>query len=242
MRLHNFFIEQEIGEAEIIHLENNDLLHQLKNVFRLGKDDEIILLDSSGFQYYCRIDLLSKNEGVFAVLKKTENLIKPPREIHLYVSMIKKDNFEWILEKATEIGVSCFTPIISGRSIKTNFNHERGLKIIKEASEQSGRGTLPELRPIISFEEALDEVEKRKIPAIAFHLEEGLMEAADFVAKKLKNQSDVTKIALFIGPEGGWNNTEIEQFRKRDVSILSLGDATLRTETAAIVASTIFLL
>ena len=242
MRLHNFFIEQKIGEAKNVRVENLDLLHQLKNVFRLEKGDEIVLLDNSGFQYRCRIDLLSKNEGVFEVLEATENIVKTSREIYLYVSMIKKDNFEWILEKATEIGVSHFTPVLSSRSVKINFNHERGLKIVKEASEQSGRGILPELNEIISFDEALNEVEGEKIPAIAFHLEEGLMEVADFISQKLKKQSDSTKVAVFIGPEGGWSDTEVEQFRKRDVKILSLGDATLRAETAAIVASTLLLL
>ena len=242
MRLHNFFIEQKIGEAKSVSVDDADLLHQLKNVFRLEKGDEIVLLDNSGFQYRCQVELLSKNEGSFEVLEVAENAIKPAREIYLYVSMIKKDNFEWILEKATEIGVSHFAPIISGRSVKINFNHDRGLKIVKEASEQSGRGKLPELRQIISFDKALDEVGRNEIPAIAFHLEEGLMEAADFISQKLKKQAEVSKIAIFIGPEGGWSDTEIEQFKKHDVNILSLGDATLRAETAAIVASTLFLL
>jgi 16S rRNA (uracil1498-N3)-methyltransferase len=242
MRLHNFFIEQKIGEMKSVRVEDADLLHQLKNVFRLKKDDEIVLLDNSGFQYRCRIELLAKDEAVFEVLEVKENAIKPEREIYLYVSMIKKDNFEWVLEKGTEIGVSYFVPIISGRSIKTNFNHERGLKIVKEASEQSGRGTQPELREIISLNDALGEVEKNKMPAVAFHLEEGLTEAADFIANKLKKQSGASKVAIFIGPEGGWNDTEVEQFRKHGVNILSLGEATLRAETAAIVAATLFLL
>lgn len=242
MRLHNFFIEQKIDESKSVRIEDADLLHQLKNVFRLEKGDEVVLLDNSGFQYRSVVELLSKKEGIFEVLKATKNTVRSTREVYLYVSMIKKDHFEWVLEKGTEIGVTHFVPIISSRSVKTNFNHERGLKIVKEASEQSGRGMLPELHQIISLDEALDEVEKNKIPAVAFHLEEGLMEAADFIAKKLKNQSDTTKVAVFIGPEGGWSDTEIEQFKKYDVNILSLGDATLRAETAAIVASTLFLL
>jgi len=242
MRLHNFFIEQKIGEAKEVRIEDADLLHQLKNVFRLESGDEIVLLDNSGFKYRCKIELLAKNEGVFEVLEATENLLKPAREIYLYLSMIKKDHFEWVLQKATEIGVTHFIPILSSRSIKTNFNHERGLKILKEAAEQSGRGTLPELKQIISFDEALDGVEKNKIPAIAFHLDEGLMEAAEFISQKMKKQPSSEKVAIFIGPEGGWSETEIEQFKKRDVNILSLGEATLRAETAAIVASTLFLL
>src|ERR1035437_6020103 len=137
MRLHHFFIEQKIGEAKMIRLEDADLLHQLKNVFRLEKGDEIVLLDNSDSEYRSKIELLSKKEGVFEVLEVTENIVKPTRGVCLCVSMIKKDNFEWILQKGTELGVSFFIPIISERSVKTNFNHERGLKIIKEAAEQS---------------------------------------------------------------------------------------------------------
>ena len=145
MRLHNFFIGQKIGDAKLVRVENAELVHQLKNVFRLEKGDEIILLDNSGSQYHSKVELLTKKEGVFEVLEVTENKVKPVRGVCLCVSMIKKDHFEWILEKGTELGVSYFIPIISERSIKTNFNHERGEKIIKEATEQSGRGKLPGL-------------------------------------------------------------------------------------------------
>lgn len=234
MRLHNFFIDQKIGEQKTVRITDADLLHQLKNVFRLEKGAEIVFLDNSGFQYRSKVELLSKTEGVFEVLEVTENKIKPNREIFLYVSMIKKDNFEWILEKGTEIGVTHFVPVISSRSIKMNFNHERGLKILKEASEQSKRAFVPELQEMISLDEALKNIEENKIQAVAFHVEDGLLKLEDFTPAQ--------SVAVFIGPEGGWSETEIEQFRKHDVTLLSLGEATLRAETAAIVASTLFLL
>ena len=234
MRLHNFFIDQKIGEQKNVRITDVELLHQLKNVFRLDKGAEIVFLDNSGFQYRSKVELLSKNEGVFEILEVTENKIKPAREIFLYVSMIKKDNFEWILEKGTEIGVTHFIPVISGRSIKMNFNNERGLKILKEASEQSKRAFVPELQAMITLDEALKNIEENKIQAVAFHVEDGLLKLEDFTPAET--------VAIFIGPEGGWSETEIEQFRKHDVALLSLGEATLRAETAAIVASTLFLL
>ncbi|HAO64534.1 TPA: hypothetical protein DCQ44_00965 [Candidatus Taylorbacteria bacterium] len=233
MRLHNFFIDQKIGEAKLIRLEDAELLHQLKNVFRLEKDAQIVLLDNSGFQFRSRVELLTKSEGVFEVLEVTENKVKPARGVCLCVSMIKKDNFEWILEKGTELGVSYFIPIVSERSIKTNFNHERGLKIMKEASEQSGRAKLPGLYEVITLETALQQVEKDKFFAIAFHKD----------GKKFDPKiADPKMNAVFIGPEGGWSEAELEAFKKYGVEIYSLGDQTLRAETAAIAASALLLL
>ena len=233
MRLHNFFIEQKIGEAKSVRIEDADLLHQLKNVFRLEKGAEIVLLDNSGLQYRSRVELLTKNEGVFEVLEATENKVKPARGVCLCVSMIKKDNFEWILEKGTELGVSYFIPIISERSIKTNFNHERGVKIMKEASEQSGHAKLPGLYEVISLQTALEQVEKDKFFAIAFHKD----------GKKFDPKiADPKMNAVFIGPEGGWSDAEITAFKKSGVEIYSLGEQTLRAETAAIAAATLLLL
>ena len=236
MRLHNFFIDQKIGEAKIIRLEDAELLHQLKNVFRLEKGEEIVLLDNSGFQFRSKIELLSKKEGIFEVLEVTENKVKPMRGVCLCVSMIKKDNFEWILEKGTELGVSYFIPIISERSIKTNFNHERGLKIIKEAAEQSGHGKLPGLYDVISLETALEGGKKDKFPSIAFHVSED--EGKKFDPKTV----DPKMTAVYIGPEGGWSDAEVELFKKYGVEIYSLGSQTLRAETAAIAVSSLMLL
>lgn len=233
MRLHNFFIEQKIGEAKSVRVEDADLLHQLRNVFRLEKGGEVILLDNSGFQYHCRIELISKSEGVFEVLEMTENKVQSQRDVCLRVSMIKKDNFEWILEKGTELGVNCFAPVVSERSVKMNLNHERGLRIIKEATEQSGRGKLPELRQITTLEAALEDITKNNLTAIAFHLE-----GKKFDAKI----TDKTMTTVFIGPEGGWTENEIELFKKYNVELYSLGDATLRAETSAIAASALLLL
>ena len=217
----------------MIRLEDAELLHQLKNVFRLEKDAQIVLLDNSGFQFRSRVELLTKSEGVFEVLEVTENKVKPARGVCLCVSMIKKDNFEWILEKGTELGVSYFIPIVSERSIKTNFNHERGLKIMKEASEQSGRAKLPGLYEVITLETALQQVEKDKFFAIAFHKD----------GKKFDPKiADPKMNAVFIGPEGGWSEAELEAFKKYGVEIYSLGDQTLRAETAAIAASALLLL
>ena len=230
MRLHRFFIEQEILENGEMTLTDKDLIHQWGKVFRLKAGDRVILFDGTGFDYVSEIILLNKNEGVLKVIEKKLNENIPKKEIHLFQSIIKKDKFEWVLEKGTELGVSYFHPIISERSEKKNINFERARKIIKEASEQSGRRNLPSISELINLENALN----NDFLSIAFH------PTGD---KFDKNNLEKEKVlGIFIGPEGGWSDRELGIFKEKGVSILSLGRQILKAETASIAISSMFLL
>ena len=149
----------------------------------------------------------------------------------LFCSLVKKDNFEWVLEKGTELGVSGFVPILSERSEKKNLNMERGKRIIREASEQSGRGVMPNLYGVHDLSRALETFDM------------------DFVAfdptGKPFDKDDIMKggrIGILIGPEGGWSGSELELFRQKDISVYSLGTQVLRAETAAVSISSLLLL
>ena len=135
-----------------------------------------------------------------------------------------------MLEKGTELGVSYFHPIISERSEKKNINFERAGKIIKEASEQSGRGSLPSIEELIDFKDSLD----NNFPSIAFHPAGDKFNKDDFEKEKV--------VGIFIGPEGGWSDRELEMFKEKEIKILSLGAQILKAETAAIAVSSLFLL
>lgn len=230
MRLHRFFIGQKILESGEITLTDKNLIHQWGKVFRLKAGDRVILFDGTGFDYVSEIVSLNKNEGVLKVVEKIPNENIPKKAIHLFQSIIKKDNFEWVLEKGTELGVSYFHPIISERSEKKNINFERGRKIIKEAGEQSGRGSLPILCEPTGLEKALN----NNFSSIAFHPTGNKFNKNDFEKEKV--------IGIFIGPEGGWSNRELEIFKEKGVKILSLGMQILRAETSAIAVSSLFLL
>ncbi|MEK9184708.1 MAG: RsmE family RNA methyltransferase [Patescibacteria group bacterium] len=233
MRLHNFFVEEKLNNKKEFETNNVELIHQWKNVFRLKVGDRVILLDNSGFEFYGTISLLSKNRTIVLINGMKEN-IKPKNlknyEVHFYVSLIKKNNFELILEKGTELGVTRFVPIISDRSEKKDFNKERAEKIIKEASEQSGRGFLPTLMEVVDLKNML----RDDLQFIAFHL----------VGEKFKknNFKEGEKIGVLIGPEGGWTDGEINFFKKNNIPVVFLGPQVLRSETAAISVSSLLLL
>src|SRR3989344_3254996 len=118
MRIHNFYIENPIGDAENITVSDVDLRHQLIDVFRLNVGSQIMLLDNTGYQFLSEIISYTKRDLTLGIVSKTKNEWLPRVEARLFQSIIKKDKFEWELEKGTELGVSNFVPILAARSEK----------------------------------------------------------------------------------------------------------------------------
>jgi 16S rRNA (uracil1498-N3)-methyltransferase len=226
MRLHRFYISTLVGNQSELTIHSVDLVNQIRRVFRLNNGDRIIIFDGSGSDYVCSIKDSKKESVELSIIEASKSRFVPETEIVLYASLVKKDNFEWIVEKATELGVSKIIPIISERSEKKSLNIERLKKIAIEASEQSGRGTVPIIESIGNLEQAL--LDSSRSNRIAFHTEGALFGASDMKAQE--------SLAVFIGPEGGWSEMEIEIFHKNKVPVYSLGPQVLRAETAVVAA------
>ncbi len=224
MRLHRFFVEEQLRNKTDISIFDDEVIHQWKDVFRLRAGDRLTLLDNTGFEYLAEVALLAKGKADLKIIDRSAVSHAPAKEIWLYAALIKKDNYEWILEKGTEVGVSHFVPVVSDRIEKKNINMERALKIVKEASEQSGRGTMPLVDEPASLEDA---IESATVPLIAFH-----MSGEKFVAGFHNNKQ---QLGILIGPEGGWSDSELALFKEKNIPIYSLGGLVLRAETAAIV-------
>ncbi len=238
MRRHRFYVkekrlEEQCSNGSSFDLPDPDLAHQLLKVFRFRTGDEIILFDGSGFDYVSRISIAGKKIS-FNITEKIKNEISSEKEVTLFLSIIKKGNFELVTEKVVELGISKIIPFISNRSEKKDLKIERLQKIAIEAAEQSGRDVPPLLSKIISLEDALGGYEGKKF---AFHLE-----GKPFHGDYVPTISHETKIGIFIGPEGGWSEDELSLFKSYETEIYSLGKATLRAETAAIVASAFLML
>jgi 16S rRNA (uracil1498-N3)-methyltransferase len=258
MRLHRFFSHETIPEQRVEKIEgkdrkstNNLITHKLANdqwrrVFRFGPGDRVILFDGSANDYVCEIkeyqggNAHDGGEVILKIIEVNRNNVKPIRDVSLYAAIVKKDTFEWIAEKATELGVSNIVPVVAERSEKKNLNMERLEKIVIEASEQSGRSTVPSVHSVIDLNEALTDIVKRKQPAIVFDPSGVLFSEKDFgevgdVGGAGKNR-DARTTAVFIGPEGGWSADELKTFEKSGIKILSLGPQILRAETAVVAA------
>lgn len=234
MKTHRFFVDQLLEDKDEIRITKDAVIHQMKDVLRLRVGDPVILLDGTGIEYHGRVKILIKKESIISKekIKSFSNKNKINKiQVHLFASLIKKDKFEWVLQKATEIGVSRITPFISTRTEKQKIDMSRADKIIREASEQSERIDIPFLDEPVSLAHALNAAES--IPIILD------MDAPLIDVNQLR---ETNSIAIFIGPEGGWDAKDKILFDKKKVQYASLGTNVLRAETASVAAASLLLL
>ncbi|MBX4189910.1 16S rRNA (uracil(1498)-N(3))-methyltransferase [Candidatus Parcubacteria bacterium] len=219
---HRFIADFQLKPGNLV-LTDQELVHQIWNVLKLRPNEQIILCDGQSTDALA--NLVERNDkGILvSIVNITSNIAESPNKVALYCSILKKENFELVCQKATEVGVSEIIPVISDRTIKLNTKEDRLQKIIKEAAEQSGRGKVPSLKPSMSLEQAVGD-SKRFDQQVCF----------DITGSKMPISGST---ALFIGPEGGWSEQELELFKTHGFKTVSLGPRTLRAETAAIVAT-----
>lgn len=233
MRLHNFFIDETIGDRKEITISDSGLISQWRHVLRLNTGSMVILFDNSGFEYEARFMELTYLKAVFIILEKRKNSFAPKTEVTLFQAIIKPDKFEWVLEKGTEIGVTHFQPILANRSVARKLNLTRARKILKESSEQSGRGILPTISETISLESVISNLPSENR---SFVLDPSGVPIPD----SLFLIHDSTSV--FVGPEGGFTDRELSQFKEKKVPIYSIGTQILRAETASIAVASLLLL
>jgi 16S rRNA (uracil1498-N3)-methyltransferase len=227
MRLHRFYHSEKIGDKKEFTISSAEFANQISRVFRLSVRDRVVVFDGSGNDYVCELlEVSPRGPVVLRVVEISPSKFMPSRKIFLFQSIIKKDKFEWVVEKATELGVTDIVPVLVERSEKKDLNIERLCKIAIEASEQCGRGDVP---MISTARRGLDECLSTDCQKMVLHLE-----GENFITGKPGHEDGDGPIGVFIGPEGGWSPDEVEMFHKNNVPIYSLGKQVLRAETAAV--------
>lgn len=234
MKIYRFIgnFNLELGQAKILDAE---IIHKAKNVLRLNIGEKIILGDGKNNEATAEIIGFGKNFIEADVLEIKENKNESPVCGILYCSILKRENFEWVVQKATECGIKEIVPVISSRTVKFGIKEDRFRKIILEAGEQSGRGELPALGAPLNFIEALKNAEQNDLN-LFFEMGYPALSPEDM------NGLEAKRIGIFIGPEGGWGEEELMTIKikaKEDkkFKLVGLGKLTLRAETAAVVAS-----
>ena len=236
--MHCFFISPEKFTETSVVL-TGDQAHQILRVLRLQVGDQFMVLDNASWEYVVEITAVSSKQLIADIIQKQAAHGEPSVEISLYMGMMKRDKFEWVLQKCTEIGVTRFVPVITQRSLvqdtKMKDNKfDRWQKIITEAAEQSRRGKIPELCPPLKLADAFAELDA-DLALIPWEEAEGMDVRAVLDGKR------PSSIALFIGSEGGFAAEEIELAQQHSIQPITLGKRILRAETAAIVASSVIL-
>lgn len=216
---------------EVLSDENR---HHLLNVVRLSPDEEFEVV-SSGKVYRAIYD------DALKILREVENSHETRIPIHLYMALIKQDKFELALEKTTEVGVSSITPVIFKRTVVNIKGKEdkkllRWQKILESAAKQSKRDIIP----TINNPEKLENIDFKGILIVPYecaeeiYIDDVLKDTKD--TKDIKDIKDIEEISILIGPEGGFDESEIEFLKTLGCNIVTLGTRILRAETAAIAA------
>lgn len=240
--MQRFFVEKIDGD--IIEISGSEA-HHVKNVLRKKKGDAVFLFDGKGNEYKAEIERIGGLEIILKIVTKTKKDMEPKIKINLYQSIPKLKKFDFIVEKSTELGVSKIIPVVSARTqiaqIKdtdyTDRKIKRWRKIALAAAKQCGRTVIPEISVITNFQDAVKSVSicknlSESVSIIPWECEQ--KNTLKTVLKSL-NFSIPQALNLFVGPEGGFSNAEIERACKCGVIPVTLGKRILRTETASIV-------
>lgn len=232
MKTHRFIGNFELKTGNL-KVYDEEVLYQLKNVLKLRAGEKIILCDGKMNEGMAEIKEYGKNFVAVEILETNFNKNESERKVILYCAILKRENFELVVQKATEVGVKEIVPIITDRTIKLDIRQDRLKKIIKEAAEQSGRGVAPVLHDPIDFEKSITRQARNNAN---FFLDKSgqifrLARSKDGLARS------TSRTGIFVGPEGGWTSRELETAKTSGFEVISLGNTTLRAETAAIIGS-----
>ena len=217
----------KVGHSTVLDERSS---HHLARVLRVKTDDDVTVFNGDGYNYYSRVSAVTKTNVTVDLLTKEDPCNESPLSTHLGLAVSKGDRFEWAIKKATELGVSSISPILSQR-VDVRLSPERWQKkqdhwqqIVISACEQSGRAVVPEVhppQPLGSWVEVAEADQK-------FCLHPGLNNALP--------TTPPSSVALLVGPEGGLSDDEVALASTYGFLGLNLGPRILRTETAPLVA------
>lgn len=221
-------------------IEGEDVKH-ISRVLRCKENDKLEVCDMDNNEYICEIREINKDNILLDIIEKVNIKRESSLKVKLYQGMPKGTKMELILQKLTEIGVDEIVLVQTKRSVtkidnkKEDKKIERWERIIYEAAKQSKRGKIPTLRGVLSFKEALKDMENNDLNLCPYENERTIS------IKECLKDVNTNTIGIFVGPEGGFEEDEIEKIQDMDGKVVSLGPRILRTETASVVASSIVL-
>ncbi len=230
--MHRFFAQRKAGD--LLYLAKEDIKH-FKDVLRIKDDEEVeVYIDGSG--YIAILNSYTKDELSLKIISEIKEQYESDLKITLFQSLVKSDKMDFIIQKAIEMGAYSIVPIETKRSIvkKKDIKDkklERYKNIAKAAAMQSKREFIPSVADAIKLDEAKEILDSFDLVLIAYE-DEIEHSIKDFEIKDKKN------IAIVVGPEGGFDISEVDELKKCGYKSISLGKRILRAETAPIVLLT----
>lgn len=232
--MYQFFVEPHQIHDNTVIIEGGDVNH-IKNVLRMKVGEEIAVSNGvDGKEYRCGIARIEEESIVCELRFVKEDGLELSSRVHLYQGLPKADKMELIIQKAVELGVYEIIPVETKRCVvkldakKAKSKVERWQAIAEAAAKQSKRRIVPTVTMPVTFGEALQQVKDMEVKLIPYELAEGMEKTKEIIGNLPEN----VDIAVFIGPEGGFEEKEIEKAMNAGVQPITLGKRILRTETA----------
>lgn len=234
--MYRFFVGPDQIQGSKIVITGNDVNH-IRNVLRMRQGEEIAVSNGiDGKEYRCHIERFTENEVVCTLRFIKEDGVELPSKIYLFQGLPKADKMELIIQKAVELGVYEIIPVAVKRCVvkldekKAAGKLSRWQGIAEAAAKQSKRGIIPNVHAVMSMQEAVAYAKKTDVRLIPYELSEDMTRTRQIIGEIAPGQS----ISVFIGPEGGFEESEIRMAAEGGITPITLGRRILRTETAGL--------
>lgn len=239
--MHRFFVDRSQISGEVVTISGEDLKH-IKNVLRLKEGEEVSICDGEENDYVAVIESIDSQEVLLSIVDSFKSKGEAPIKLKLYQGLPKGDKMELIVQKCTELGVSEIVPMATKRAVvklsdekKIAKKLERWQKIAEEAAKQSKRGRIPLVDRLVTLKEAVSELGEDELALMLYESE------SENSLKKALRGYDGKNVSVFVGPEGGFEESEAEMLKAAGAKVVSLGNRILRTETAGLAASAVIM-
>ncbi len=227
-------------EESLIPIRGDDA-HHIAFSLRMAVGDKLTVSDMQKTEYLCTITSIRPDEVLLHIDETRQNDTELPVRVHLYQSLPKGDKMDYIIQKAVELGAASVTPVTGARCIvklderSAPKKLERWQKIASEAAKQCGRGYIPTVHPPISFAAAIAAGKETDLPLFCYEGDGtvSLKEELRNTLPSLTEKAAPPEIAVYIGPEGGYDASEVRAAQEADMTAVNLGKRILRCETAS---------
>lgn len=235
--MQRFFVEpyQVEEEKHLIHITGTDVNH-IKNVLRMKAGEEVWISDGGEKEYRCQIETMEADEVLLHIIYAQEPDYELPNRIYLFQGLPKADKMELIIQKAVELGAFAVVPVETKRCVvkldakKAEKKVARWQQIAESAAKQSKRMLIPQVHQVMTYKQALEFAAQMDVRLIPYELAKGMKETREVLSEIKPGQS----IGIFIGPEGGFEEKEVQMALETGAHAITLGRRILRTETAGL--------
>lgn len=224
------FFKKDFRNAPFI--EGDDASHIAKSL-RMRIGEQLTVCDTNGTDFHCEISSINQSRVEFNILSEANTISEPSISVTLFQCMPKSDKMDNVVKQTVELGITEITPVISSRCVSVpdakscQKKVERWQRIANEAAGQSGRGILPNVNEVISFKQMIKKL--NNFDSVLIFYENGGQPISTC-------NLDIKNAAIIIGPEGGFDEQEVETAKAGGATVCTLGKRILRTETAPLAA------